>query len=236
MAPADRRERLFFVLGAVFVTCLIVSDIIGGAKLVELGTLGDYPLVISVGMLAFPLTFVLTDLLNEFWGPRATRFVTYVGLGMLVVTFGILLAAGALPAAPSTPYPAQWFDTIFTSSLRLIFASLTAYLAGQLLDIFVFARLKRLARGRHIWLRATGSTVVSQLFDTVAVNFLNFGGMLPAGEIWALAANSYVIKFAVAVALTPVIYLGHGLLGRVFHLRPLPPPESGTAVANPAGD
>lgn len=217
-----RSDRLLFVLGAIFVTCLVVSDIIGGAKLVELGRVGDWPVVISVGMLAFPLTFVLTDLLNEFYGPRVARFVTYVGLGMLLVTFTILVVAGALPQAAHSPYPAEWFARIFGSSLRLIVASLTAYVVGQLLDIFVFATLKRWAGGRYIWLRATGSTVISQAVDTLVVQFINFGGVLPVEEIGSLAANSYVIKFVVALAMTPLIYLGHGLIGRVFGMRPLP--------------
>jgi uncharacterized integral membrane protein (TIGR00697 family) len=215
-----RQERLFFGLGAIFLTCLVVSDIIGGAKIIDLGSIGGYPVVISVGMLAFPLTFVLTDLVNEFYGPKATRFLTYVGLGMLVLTFIILVAANALPAARNTPYPPQWFDQIFGSSLRLIIASLTAYLVGQLIDIFIFGVFKRLSRGKYIWLRATGSTIISQLVDTLIVQFINFGGKLPTEEIWELSISSYVLKFVVAVAMTPLIYLGHSLLERLFHLTP----------------
>jgi len=211
-------QRLFFVLGGVFVTCLVVSDIIGGAKLVELGVVYGRPLTVSVGMVAFPVTFVLTDLLNEFYGAKAARFVTYVGLAMLLLTFVILAAATALPPARHTPYPAEWFQRIFGSSLRLILASLTAYLVGQLLDIFLFVVFKRWAHGRYVWLRATGSTVFSQLVDTVTVQFINFGGVLAVSEIWALAQNSYVLKFLLALAMTPVIYLGHAILGRTFQL------------------
>ncbi|HJZ87343.1 MAG TPA: queuosine precursor transporter [Polyangia bacterium] len=225
MHSLTRAHKLFFVLGSVFVTSLVVSDIIGGAKLVDVGTIGGRPITVSVGMLAFPLTFVLTDIINEFWGARATRFITYVGLGMLALIFVTLLSANALPAARNNPYPAEWFNKIFGSSMRLIVASLTAYLVGQLLDIFTFTVLKRLARGRHIWLRATGSTVVSQLCDTVVVQFINFSGVLPAGDIWALAANSYVLKFVLAVGMTPVIYLGHGVIERAFDLHSLPPDE-----------
>jgi len=216
------QQRVFFVMGGVFVTCLVVSDIIGGAKLVELGMAFGRHLTVSVGMLAFPLTFVLTDLLNEFYGAKAARFVTYVGLAMLLLTFVILAAATALPAAPHTPYPAEWFQRLFGSSLRLILASMTAYLIGQLFDIFLFVVFKRWARGRYIWLRATGSTVFSQLMDTVVVQFINFGGVLAVSEIWALALNSYVLKFLLAVAMTPVIYLGHAILGRTFQLHTEP--------------
>ncbi|MFL5437112.1 MAG: VUT family protein, partial [Myxococcales bacterium] len=98
-------QRIFFALGSVFVTCLVVSDIIGGAKLVELGTVYGRHVTVSVGMIAFPLTFVLTDVLNEFYGAKAVRFMTYVGLLMLLLTYGILSASTSLRAASYTPYP-----------------------------------------------------------------------------------------------------------------------------------
>jgi hypothetical protein len=144
--------------------------------------------------------------------------MTYVGLAMLLLTYAILSASTSLRAASYTPYPAQWFQTIFGSSLRLIVASLTAYLIGQLLDIALFVLFKRWARGRYIWLRATGSTVVSQLVDTVVVQFINFAGVLAVSDIWALAQNSYVLKLILAIAMTPLIYLGHAILERTFHL------------------
>jgi hypothetical protein len=220
-APLTRPQKVFFVLGATFVTCLVVADIIGGAKLVEVGSLGDWPIRFSVGMLAFPVTFVLTDLLNDYFGPRATRFLTLVGLAMLCVVFPVLLAASALPAAPNTMFPEEWFNQIFGSSLRVIIASLTAYIVGQFLDIWVFGVFKRLSKGRFLWLRATGSTIVSQAVDTIIVAFVLFGGSLPAADIWNIIANSYVIKFVIAVAMTPVLYLAHAVLHRVLHLKPL---------------
>ena len=228
-----RAQRLFFILGAIFVTSLVVSDIIGGAKLIAVGTVAGRPIVVSVGMLAFPLTFVLTDIINEFWGPRATRFVTFVGLAMLGLIFVTLLAASNLPAAANNPYPAEWFNRIFGSSLRLIVASMTAYLCGQLLDIFTFSVLKRMARGRYIWLRATGSTVISQLVDTIIVQFIDFGGILPTRDIWAVALNSYVLKFVLAVGMTPVIYLGHSVVERLFHMHALPAAELARSAPPP---
>jgi uncharacterized integral membrane protein (TIGR00697 family) len=218
----DRTARVFFVLGGLFITCLVVSDIIGGAKLARIGELAGRPIIISVGMLAFPITFVLTDLVNEFYGGAATRFLSYVGLGMLLLTLGVLLLASALPPAPHTPFPDETFGRIFGSSLRGILASATAYLVGQLIDIFLFGVLRRLCRGRYIWLRATGSTIFSQLVDTLVVQFIIWGGRLPQQEIWDLAANSYVLKFLLALAATPAIYLGHGVLGRLLHVAPTP--------------
>lgn len=230
--PLSRAQKLYFVLGALFIACLVVGDIIGGAKIVELGHVGDWPVRFAVGMIAFPLTFVITDLLNDFYGPRATRFLSYVGLGMLAVTFGILLAASALPAAEKTTFPVEWFDGIFGGSLRLIVASMTAYFVGQLLDIYFFGVLKRLARGRYLWLRATGSTLLSQLVDSVIVSFVLFWGTMSVREIWVIVANSYVLKFVIAIAMTPVIYLGHGLMHRYFALQPLPvaPEREGAAA------
>lgn len=242
--PFTRSQKLFFVLGSVFVTALVVADIIGGAKIAEIGQIGDWPIRFSVGMLAFPVTFVLTDLLNDFYGARATRFLTFVGLGMLILAFVVLMAASSLRAVEKDIYPAGWFDGIFGSSLRAIFASLVAYLVGQLLDIWLFGVLKRLSRGRMLWLRATGSTLLSQWVDTIIVALVLFGGnpfdsspagapRMPYGEIWMIIVNSYIIKFVIAVAMTPVIYAGHGIMHRYFDLHPVPLGSEAGSEARP---
>lgn len=221
----DRRVKLFVILAAVFVTALVVGDIIS-VKLVEVH-LGPVLAVMSVGMLPFPITFLLTDILNEFYGKRAARYVTLVGFAMALFAIGIIYAAIALPWAPLTR-GAGWtgatqptFDTIFGGSQRILFASVTAYLVGQLIDIFLFNRLKRLTRNRHIWLRATGSTVVSQLVDTVVVQQLAWTGLLSQAAIWDIVFNSYFFKVLIALSLTPVIYAGHALLERRLGMHPV---------------
>jgi uncharacterized integral membrane protein (TIGR00697 family) len=233
----DRRLQLFIVLAAVFVTCLLVGDIIGG-KLLQLSW-GEQAFVISAGMIPFPITFLLTDLLNEFYGKRAARFVTWVGFGMALLAFGLIDVAVAVPFAPFTA-EASWdgvtrgsFDNVFAGSKRILVASMAAYLLAQFCDIALFGLLRRLTRGRMLWLRATGSTAVSQLLDTVTVQLIAWWGLLSVGQIGGLVLTSYAVKLVVAVGLTPVIYAGHGLLERQLGMQPVLPDEEAATVPNP---
>jgi queuosine precursor transporter len=221
----DARLGLFVVLVGVFVTSLIVGDIIGGKLFIV--PLFGHDFTVSSGLIPFPITFLLTDLLNEFYGKRAARFVTWTGLGMAAFTFLILFIATQIPFAPFTA-AADWkgvnessFNNIFASSQRIIFASLTAYTISQFIDIGIFHVLKRMTGDKHLWLRATGSTVVSQMIDTAVINTIFWWGVLPFGEIVALAATAYVIKLLVAIGLTPLIYVGHAGVERYLGLTPV---------------
>ena len=221
----DRRTQLFVVLSAIFVSCLLVGDIIGG-KLVETHAFGR-AFVISVGMIPFPITFLLTDLLNEFYGKRAARFVTWVGFACAALTFLILQVSASLSWAPITRAP-DWsgvnepsFNNVFTGSQRILYASMAAYLIAQFTDIAIFNLLKRLTHNRLLWLRATGSTLVSQAVDTVVIQTLAWFGILPFGEIVALVFTSYVVKVVVAVGLTPLIYAGHEVVQRLLGIEPV---------------
>ncbi|HYX91050.1 MAG TPA: queuosine precursor transporter [Myxococcaceae bacterium] len=221
----DQRIQLFVVLSAIFVTCLLVGDIIGG-KLLEVQLFGR-AFVISAGMVPFPVTFLLTDLLNEFYGKRAARFVTWIGFTSAVLALLILQLSTQLPWAPFTR-GADWtgvrpgaFDNVFAGSRRILYASMMAYLVGQFTDIAVFNLLKRLSRNRMLWLRATGSTLFSQLIDTIVVQALAWEGLLDFGRIVALVVTSYAVKLAVAIGLTPLIYAGHALVERWLHIPPV---------------
>ena len=117
--------------------------------------------VMTAGVIAFRVTFVVTDVMNECFGRGGIRFVTYVGLGCVVFTFVLLQVALAVPTAESSPVPEAAFAAVFGTTTRVVVGSLVAYLAGQLLDIALFHRLRQWAGGRHLWLRATGSTLGS---------------------------------------------------------------------------
>jgi len=224
--PIDARTRLLLVLTATFVVCLVVGDLIGG-KLVSVGPVTS-PVTVSVGMIPFPVTFLLTDLLNEFYGRRVARFVTLLGLGMAVLTYAVIYAAGALPIAALTRAPGfpgvteDAFERVFLASQRIILGSLTAYVIAQLLDIAVFQALKRRTGQRWLWLRATGSTAISQLVDTVVISVIAWWGILPAAGVLGVALSSYAIKLVVAIALTPVVYAGHAALERWAGMEPAP--------------
>jgi len=223
----DRRTRLYIVLTAIFLTSLVVADIIG-SKFVLIGDL-----TLPVGLIPFPVTFLLTDLINEYYGKKATRRVTWLGLAMAAYAFGIVLLGRVLPTAPRSPLPGDVFEQVFGASNRLYVASLTAYVVGQLTDIWAFGFLKRLTRGRFLWARATGSTLVSQGLDSFAVATLQLSGTTLADGTTAdlayivqIATTGYVLKFFLALGLTPVIYLGHGVMQSVFGLAPLAPDDA----------
>jgi uncharacterized integral membrane protein (TIGR00697 family) len=208
----DRKQRFFVYLTAIFVAALIVSDLIGG-KYFRVGGL-DF----SVGMIPFPLTFLLTDIVNEFYGTEGARRITYVGLAVAVFVFIVINVAIVLPTSPESPMAGEQFKNVFGWSTRLYVASLTAYLIGQLLDISIFFILRRLTGHRFLWLRSTGSTVVSQAVDSLVVSFVFLSGSKPMSYILQTARNGYLVKLVLAVGLTPLIYLGHGILRRHFHV------------------
>jgi uncharacterized integral membrane protein (TIGR00697 family) len=221
----EARTKLFLVLAAVFTTCLIVGDMIGG-KLIEV-PLPGWTAVLTVGMIPFPVTFLLTDLLNEFYGKKAARLVTYVAFGCALLSYAFITIGAAIPIA-SFARAADWtgvteasFQNVFLGSQRMILASLTAYMVAQLADIFVFHALKKVTRGKLLWLRATGSTLVSQAIDTVTINFVAWTGVLAFDEIVTVIVSSYGMKIMIAIGLTPMIYAGHAAIERFFGMTPV---------------
>ncbi|HEU5075137.1 MAG TPA: queuosine precursor transporter [Polyangiaceae bacterium] len=227
MAPTlDAKYKLFVVLAGVFTTCLVVGDIIGG-KLVQTALFGQ-TITLTVGMIPFPVTFLLTDLLNEFYGKRAARFVTWVGFAMALLAYAFIFIALQIPMAEMTR-SSSWdgvtqpaFDNVFDGSKRMIVASLVAYLIAQFTDIGVFHLLRRRTRGRFLWLRATGSTVISQAIDTFTISMVAWYGLLGMGDIVNIMVSSYTLKFVIALGLTPAIYAGHALVQRLLGLEPVP--------------
>jgi uncharacterized integral membrane protein (TIGR00697 family) len=203
----DRKQKLYLWLAGLFVAALIVADLIGG-RFFRFGSVD-----LSVGMLAFPLTFVLTDVVNEFYGPAGARRITYLGLGTAAFAFLVINVALALPPSPKG-LPDGVFRDVFGWSRRLYIASLSAYLIGQLADITIFSLFRQLTRHRLLWLRATGSTLISQAVDTIVVNSVLLSGREPVSSISRIVLHSYLTKIVIAIALTPVIYAAHALVVR----------------------
>ncbi|MFO0595165.1 MAG: queuosine precursor transporter [Myxococcaceae bacterium] len=223
----DTRGKLFLSLSALFVTALVIGDVIGG-KLTGVPLFGSVHFL-SVGFIPFPITFLLTDLLNEFYGKQAARTVTWVGFGMAVFTLIILTIAVAVPWHPETLKP-EWtgltpapYDSVFASGRRILIASMTAYVVAQLIDIAVFHKLKSLTGGKLLWLRATGSTVVSQLIDTMVIQTMVWSGNLDMPKLVNLVFTSWVGKILIAILLTPLIYAGHAFVERVLKIEPQKP-------------
>jgi uncharacterized integral membrane protein (TIGR00697 family) len=211
----DRKHHLYLWLTGFFITALLVGDIIGGRFFRVAG------LDLSAGMLFFPLTFVLTDVVNEFYGPVGAKRITFVGLGMAGFTFLMInLVLGLPPSQIGTPPDAV--ATVLGPSMRLYIASLTAYVVGQLSDITIFGILRRRTGHRMIWLRATGSTLISQAIDTIVINFIFLSGKESVHSILLIVRNSYLVKIAFAVGLTPIIYAAHGLFSRLLRINEKP--------------
>jgi uncharacterized integral membrane protein (TIGR00697 family) len=228
-ARMQASHKLFVYLCAVFVACLLLGDVIGGKTIAT--PLG----AISVGIIPFPVTFLLTDIVNDFYGPRGARFLTLLGFWMAVLSYCILQLSTWLAPDASTYFTQAEFSKIFGGSAQLFVASIVAYLIGQFLDIRVFQFWKALTESRHLWLRATGSTILSQIADTVTINVIfwnwsaakdpaSFLGAMGSDQRWgwigAKIAREYGIKLAVAILLTPVIYALHGWIVRVLRIEP----------------
>lgn len=222
-------HKLFVCLVAVFVSCLLLGDVIGGKTITT--PLGP----ISVGIIPFPVTFLLTDVVNDFYGRRGARFLTLVGFAMAVLAWVILQVGTWLHPDPSTYYTQEEFAKIFGGSAQLFVASMIAYLLGQFLDIQVFQFWKALTESKHLWLRATGSTLLSQIIDTAVINSVFWGWTAAAAPtsflgkmdfaarwswIFAKAGREYGIKLVVAILLTPAVYGIHTFVVRVLKIEP----------------
>ncbi|MGE3802449.1 MAG: queuosine precursor transporter [Candidatus Kapaibacterium sp.] len=220
-----RGGRIFVLLNAFFIGFLILAELFG-AKLFDVDVawtgifpaIGENTLAMTLGVIPFPVTFIITDLLNEYYGRKSVRFTTLLGMSVLVGVYLMIFAVRGISANEISPVSDDAFNAVFANSQAIIIGSVIAYLVGQLIDIQVFHRLRTLTGGRHIWLRATGSTIISQLIDSFIVIYLGLGlfaanpiGFDAATEI---ARNNFIFKMLVAITITPLIYLGHKLIDK----------------------
>ncbi len=202
----NRKDLVFIILAGFFVTNAIVAELIGG-KLVQFFGLFTQ----SLGIILWPVVFILTDLINEHYGKQGVRKLTYITVGLIVYTF-ILISIGLnIKAVSFSPVNDETFTTVFGQSQWIIVGSIVAFLISQLVDVYIFWVFRTLTQGRFIWLRATASTVVSQLIDTFVVQFIAFvlPGKWAFDEFLKNASWGYSFKLLVALCLIPLIYVGH---------------------------
>lgn len=228
--------RIFVILSGLYIGFLVLAELMGGKLFtVDVSGTGIFPAIgidvftMTAGVIPFPLTFIITDLLNEYYGQQSVRFTVLLGMFVLLLVFALIFAGIAIPAAEFSPVSDSAFRTVFASSQLIILASIVAYLVGQLIDIYVFHKIRIATGGRYIWLRATGSTIVSQLIDSFIVIYLAFGSplarkQLQFDQVIHISSTNFVYKMIVAVAITPLIYLGYNLMNRYLgaeanHLR-----------------
>lgn len=208
MNPQARRDLVFLVLAGVFVTNAILGELMGG----KLFTVG--PFTMSIGVLPWPVVFLTTDLINEYFGRNGVKRLTLMTVALIIYAFVVLYAAIAVPAASFSPVNDEAFKTVFGASLWIIVGSVLAFLASQLIDVMVFWFFRNKTGGRMLWLRATGSTAISQLVDSFVIIGVAFWlpGLVKTEEFLTVAASNYSYKFLIAVGLTPLVYLAHRMI------------------------
>jgi queuosine precursor transporter len=224
---AKRREWLFIILAGFFITNAVTAELISN-KLIDIpvqitfgaSVLGPFTTVI--GVVLWPFIFVITDLINEFYGPKVIRKLSWITAGLIAYCFVVVLISMAVPAntiiTPDTATDAE-FNKVFGQSRFVIIGSIVAFMVSQLLDATLFAWIKSKTGNRYIWLRSTGSTVVSQLFDSFIVLYIGFiaPGTISFDAFWGIAFTNYSLKLLIAILLTPVIYLTHAGVRRYLH-------------------
>jgi uncharacterized integral membrane protein (TIGR00697 family) len=206
-----RKDIVFIVLAGFFITNAIVAELIGG-KLIQFFGLFTQ----SIGIILWPVVFILTDLINEHYGKQGVKKLTYITIGLIAYTF-ILISIGLnIKAVDFSPVNDENFRIVFGQSQWIIVGSIVAFLCSQLVDVYVFWIFRTRTGGKMIWLRATGSTVVSQLVDTFVVQYVAFvlPGKWTMDEFIHNASWGYSFKLIIAVCLIPFIYLGHSVINK----------------------
>jgi uncharacterized integral membrane protein (TIGR00697 family) len=227
----DKPTKLFVIITSFFVANALIAECIGG-KLFSLekvfgftphpfSLLGEPGLTFTLtcGVLLWPLEFIMTDIVNEYFGPKAIRRISYIAIAL--ISYAFLMFYIAIQAPPDTSF---WtgsqkdsgvpdmqlaFANIFGQGMWIIAGSLIAFLVSQLIDVWIFHKIKKVTGEKYVWLRATGSTVISQLIDSFIVLFIAFkiGKGWSYQRVIAIGLVNYAYKFTMAIVLIPVIYL-----------------------------
>ncbi|WP_397364791.1 queuosine precursor transporter [Olleya sp. R77988] len=217
-------QKIYLLLGALFITSLVVSNLIFqkffywypfnieifGAKLFE----------ISVGILPYPITFLITDLISEIYGKKRANQIVIAGIFASIFSLLIVYTANAVSATSWSPVNDGLFTTVFGNTIIAVFASMMAYLLAQLVDIQIYHFWKRLTKGKHLWLRNNFSTFLSQFVDTFSVLFLLCSfGEIAWDKFYGLLISGFIFKVLIALLDTPFLYLGVYIFRKRFNLK-----------------
>jgi hypothetical protein len=249
----ERRERFFLFLAGVFIGTLAMLNIIGITKFLVLFSIPwpewlspewlgcihrDAPTTamgttwyrfnveVAAGVLPYPITFLCTDFISEFYGRRRANFVVLVGFIVNLFVLFTLWAANTIPSIqPQPEWQVGLLEIIYSTTSKAVMASMIAYLTAQFIDVYIFHFWKRLTKGKHLWLRNNGSTMVSQFVDTVAVTLITFGAAWKAGDIAGnrligFIVGGYSYKLLIAALDTIPFYIGVKHLGPWLQIDP----------------
>jgi uncharacterized integral membrane protein (TIGR00697 family) len=238
----DKATRLFIMLGGFFIANALIAEFIGvkifsleyslGMEPIHLRLFGgDFSFNLTAGVLLWPVVFIMTDIINEYYGQKGVRFLSLITAAL--ISYAFIMFFWAIRLSPADWWPGSKasvgvqdmqvaYSAVFGQGLWIIIGSLVAFLLGQLLDVLVFHRIKAITGEKYIWLRATGSTLFSQLIDSFVVLGIAFyigprldpsnGTPWTLGMLLSIGTGNYIYKFVVAIAMTPFIYAGHYLI------------------------
>ena len=236
-----KKTNLFIVLSGIFLTNAIIAEVIGvkifslegllGIKPVSLHVMEDFILDfnLTAGVVIWPIVFITTDIINEYFGRDGVKRISYLTSIFIAYVFVVIWIATQLPPAnfwlevnrvdeTGNTFNIDYsFARIFRQGLGIIFGSITAFLVGQILDAYVFHFIRKYTGTKMIWLRATGSTLISQLIDSFLVLYIAFylfGGAnkWSIQQVCAVGIINYIYKFTVAIILTPLLYIAHSII------------------------
>jgi uncharacterized integral membrane protein (TIGR00697 family) len=235
---SDKRTNLYIILCAIFLTNALLAEMIGvkifsletlmGIRPAEVRLMGNFVLSfnLTAGVIIWPFVFVTSDIINEYFGKPGVRKISFLTAGLITYVFVAIFLVTELPPADfwlqingtdpkGLPFDINYaFSTIFRQGLGIILGSITAFLVGQLLDVYTFQWIRSMTGSKNLWLRATGSTIVSQFVDSfvvLGVAFYLFGNW-SWSQVVAVGIINYVYKFVIAILLTPLLYVAHGLI------------------------
>lgn len=212
-------QRIYLILAALFIASLVVSNLIF-QKFFYWDFFGIYTFEISVGILPYPITFLITDIISEIYGKQKANQVVTAGIFASIFSLIIVYSADYVPATPWSPIDNALFTTVFGATGIAVFASMTAYLLAQYIDIQLFHFWKKLTRGKHLWLRNNFSTFLSQFVDTFSVLFLLCSfDKIEWNLFWPLLLSGFLFKVLVAACDTPFLYLSVFALRKKFGLK-----------------
>ena len=208
-----RKNILYILLAGFFITNAVMGEMLG-SKLIQIG-----PFLVSMGIVPWPIVFLGTDLINEYYGRDSVRQLTFLTAILITYAFILIYLSMLFRASPISPVTDGAFNKVFGQSMWIIVGSLAAFLSSQLVDVVVFWAIRNRTGKKWLWLRATGSTIVSQVIDTFIVAGIAFWlpGKISFANYISLSVSGYISKLLIAIGLTPFIYLGHIAIERYLH-------------------
>ena len=213
----EKSKKIYLYLAAIFIAALVVCNLIAN-KFITID-LGFKTFVISAGVLPYPITFLITDILSEIYGNKKTARIVWAGFGASLFVLGVLLLAQQFTAIEGSPVDDDTFNKVFGNSWRVIFASMTAYLCAQLIDVRIYHFWKEKTAGKHLWLRNNFSTIFSQLVDTTLVVCVLFLGVRSHSEILQFILDGWLFKMLCAFIDTPLLYASTSLIRKKLGLK-----------------